>query len=360
MIMEKRKVLLIAGSGGIRAEVSQAASIAYKIMQSEGLDDARERAVKYLDKLSAVLLFTPDDCSAEFELLKQLRDCGVSHRMPVVVFTTASDTASEREAYTLGAAEYIKYPFDREIVRTKLINLIDLYNCRTDLEFCSAQIMRETMQNHQNTIDFLANVIEARNLESGEHVGRVKLYTYVLATQVMRDYPELGLDERHVSLISSASALHDLGKIMISDAVLLKPGKLSPEETEYMKSHTIHGCLLLNKMKNVLFEDFYHTSYEICRSHHERADGQGYPDGLSGDEIPLSAKIVSIADCYDALTAKRAYKDAYPADVAYNMIVSGECGVFDSKILSSFVKCRAKLKQMVTMEILPGSTIINA
>lgn len=195
---------------------------------------------------------------------------------------------------------------------------------------------------NEDIIEMLGDITEARDLESGEHIRRVKGFTHALALQVMEDWPEYGLTKERCDLISSASALHDIGKIMIPDAILLKPGRLSPDEFDIMKTHSAKGCDLLKKAPSDWSSDYLETSMEICHFHHEKWDGKGYPNGLAGDKIPLSAQIVSIADCYDALTAKRVYKEALSAETAYEMITGGQCGLFNPKLMESFLKCKAK------------------
>jgi len=195
-------------------------------------------------------------------------------------------------------------------------------------------------QIHEEIIELLGNITEARDTESGEHIRRVKGFTNILATHVMNELPEYGLTPEKIALITSASALHDIGKIMIPDAILLKPGRFTPEEYEVMKTHCEKGCKILQKAPKGWSKDYLDISMEICRHHHEKWNGKGYPDGLVGDEIPISAQIVSIADCFDALTTRRVYKDAYTSDEAYDMILNGECGAFSEKMLSVFENCK--------------------
>ncbi len=200
---------------------------------------------------------------------------------------------------------------------------------------------------NEDIIAFLGNIVEARDIESGEHVRRVKGFTHIIAEEVMRSYPEYGLTPNKVDLITSASALHDLGKISIPDAILLKPGKLTPEEFETMKSHSNRGCEILKLAPLDWSAEYLQTSLDICKYHHEKYDGKGYPEGLKGDEIPISAQIVSVVDCFDALINKRCYKDAYPFDEAFDMILRGECGVFSPKILDCFKKSKDKLRNHI-------------
>jgi putative two-component system response regulator len=189
-------------------------------------------------------------------------------------------------------------------------------------------------------------VVEFRSLESGEHIHRVKHLTEIILKYLMKYYPEYNLTQESVDLMVSASALHDLGKIAISDSILLKPGKLTKEEFEEMKKHTIYGCILLERFKQEENE-FYRYCYDICRYHHERYDGKGYPDGLVGEEIPIWAQAVSIADVYDALVSKRVYKAPYASSEAVRMIEAGECGVFSDKILECFELAKAELFDVV-------------
>ena len=199
---------------------------------------------------------------------------------------------------------------------------------------------------NQDIIEILGTVVEYRNLESGEHVKRVGEYTRILAETFMMEYPEYGLTQDEINVIVSASALHDIGKITISDSILLKPGRLTKDEFEYMKSHTTRGCELLESMKNVLDPKYEKVSHEICRHHHERYDGKGYPDGLKGEAIPLSAQLVSVADVYDALVNERCYKDAFSPEEAFRMIVNGECGVFSPRLMEVFRMARLQFEKI--------------
>lgn len=197
----------------------------------------------------------------------------------------------------------------------------------------------ELLQTGEEIIELLGDVVEMRDSGSGRHVRRVKAYTRILADRVKTDLPEYGLSDEDVSRIASASALHDLGKIMISDTILLKPAALTFEERVTMQSHCERGCEILRQAPRSWDESFLSTGMEICRSHHEKWNGGGYPDGLKGDEIPISAQIVSVADCYDALTSERPYKKAFTAERAAQMILSGECGVFSDKLMACFRSC---------------------
>lgn len=199
----------------------------------------------------------------------------------------------------------------------------------------------------ETIIDLLGDIVETRDEDSGQHVRRVKGLTHIVARQIMEQYPEYGLDERKVHLITMASSLHDVGKIAIPDNILLKPGKLTDEEFETMKTHSEKGYILLKKMRGSWSEDYLNVCLDISRYHHEKWDGKGYPKGLKGDEIPISAQIVSIVDCYDALTSNRPYKKAFEPQVAFDMIVAGQCGQFSDKLIAAFTECRESLEGFI-------------
>ena len=193
---------------------------------------------------------------------------------------------------------------------------------------------------NEDIVELIGNITEARDMESGEHIRRVKGFTNILANRMMKDWPEYGITGDMVELMTSASALHDIGKISIPDAILLKPGKLTAEEFEIMKTHCEKGCDILRNAPKDWSSSYLKVSLDICHYHHERYDGKGYPAGLAGDNIPIAAQIVSVADCFDALTSERPYKKAFDMKKAYEMILDGECGAFSDKILASFSACR--------------------
>ena len=196
------------------------------------------------------------------------------------------------------------------------------------------------------TLELLGEIVEYRNVESGEHVKRVKQYTFILADMVRMALPEYKLTKEDVELIVMAAALHDIGKIAIPDSILLKPGKLTNEEFEIMKQHSVKGAELIKRMEGCWSDRYVKVASDICLCHHEKWDGRGYPKGLKGDEIPISAQIVTVADCYDALTTERVYKRAYTPEVAFEMIIRGECGKLSEKILSCLQLCRVQFENL--------------
>ncbi len=204
---------------------------------------------------------------------------------------------------------------------------------------------QELQRMNERIIETMSNVVEFRNLESGDHVRRVKDFTGILAGYAACLYPEYDLDKEDVAVITAAAAMHDVGKIAIPDAILLKPGRLTEEEFAIMKTHTIKGCEILEMLGDIQEGEYGRASYEICRYHHERYDGKGYPEGLKGEQIPIAAQIVSVADVYDALVSERCYKSAYTPAQAYDMIMLGECGRFSPRLLTCLEKARRELEE---------------
>ena len=199
------------------------------------------------------------------------------------------------------------------------------------------KIMAEK-QKHTNEvlITSLSNIVEFRNLESEQHIKRIREFTLCLGTSVMKLYPEYKLTPERLETISMASSLHDIGKIVIPDNIILKAGKLTEDEYEVIKSHTTKGAEIIERTLHLDNKEFCDCAYDIARHHHEKYDGNGYPDGLKGEEISIAAQIVSLVDAYDALTSKRIYKAAYTTDKAYQIIVTGQSGVFSPKLLKAF------------------------
>ena len=293
-----------------------------------------------------------------YSFLERLDKRGLLSRMPVLFINEREAAHLEHSPTRMGIYDFVHKPFVAEIVRRRVSNLTDLFIFKRGLEqkvesqtatmnkqFKLLKVQKEELdKSKQNIVDILATVVECRSLESGDHISRIKGYTEIIARRMMKEYPETGLDEDAVRIIVSASSLHDIGKIAIPDSILNKPGKLTKDEFEFMKSHTIRGADIVNNISGIWDEDYARISYEICRYHHERYDGRGYPDGLKGDAIPISAQCESIADVYDALVTESVYRAAYSKDEAFNMIIQGEAGVFSPLLLEVFRKSREEFE----------------
>ena len=283
------------------------------------------------------------------EVLEYMQKEGYLDKIPVIMITGEASVDSDVKAYEYGVSDIIYKPFDARIVMRRTMNILELYEHRINIEnelAIRTKELEKSREQLEKSNEFLVNalssVVEFRSLESGEHIKRVKYFTRILLNCLVKFFPQYKITKEQIDLIVNASALHDLGKIAISDSILLKPGKLTDKEFEDMKKHSIYGCELLENFKQDESE-FYRYCYDICRYHHERYDGNGYPDGLSGEEIPIWAQVVSIVDVYDALISKRVYKMPYATDEAIRMIHDGECGIFSPTILECFDLSKADL-----------------
>lgn len=315
----------------------------YEIIEAENGQEAIH-ALNNNEKIVLVLLDLVMPVMNGFGVLDYMREKEILTQTPVILITGEAALDSEDQAYSYGVADVMHKPFYPHIVRRRAKNIIELYQNKYHMEErlkeqeleirAQEQKLRE---NNEFMIDALSSVIEFRSLETGEHIRRVKYFTRILLKYLMKYFPKYNLTSEQIDEIARASAVHDIGKIGIPDAILLKPGRLTNEEFEIMKTHTTIGCDILERFRENQEEDFYRYCYEICRHHHERWDGKGYPDHLVGEEIPISAQIVSIVDVYDALVSPRVYKTAYANNIAYEMILNGECGQFSPDVIECFM-----------------------
>ncbi len=268
-----------------------------------------------------------------FGVLEAMKRYHWTEDIPVIVISAESTSTFSGRAYDLGAIDYISRPFDAAVVQRRVQNTLMLYSRQKRLIQAVEQQVYEREKTGDLMINILSHVVEFRNSESGSHVLRIRIITDILLRELLKRTDRYAFTESDISMIATASALHDIGKINIPESILNKPGKLTPEEFETMKRHTTIGDALLQEMPVQQSEPLMKVARQICRWHHERWDGRGYPDGLKGDEIPISAQVVSIADVYDALTSERCYKPAYGHGDAIRMIQNGECGAFNPLML---------------------------
>ena len=284
------------------------------------------------------------------EVLRALQAAELLEKIPVFLITAEASDATMKEAYRLGVMDVISKPVVPYVVLRRVNSVVELFRARKRLGNVVERQQSELLVQAQKIIDLnqgmiesLAAAIEFRNGESGQHVRRIHDITKSLLSDTDLG---AGLSKEQIQQIAQASIMHDVGKIAIPDAILNKPGRLTPEEFEIMKTHTTQGGFLLEKIPQLRENGVYHYAYDIARHHHERWDGRGYPDGLKGDEISLGAQIVSLADVYDALSCMRVYKDAFPRDRVLQMIRDGECGVFNPELLDRFFSVEEELQQM--------------
>lgn len=346
-MMRRNKILIIDDEELNRELLRQIFEGEYEIVLAADGQEGLVQFQRYADTLAAVLLDLVMPRMNGYQVLDTLHKTGNTDTIPIILITANTDVKIALGCYAIGAAEIINKPFVAGIVRQRVRNMIEMYASREHLKRrlgdSEQQLMereRELDKFNQELVDSIADVVEFRDQDSGQHIKRVKGLTQIMGSAYLQLYPDSGLTHEKIGDIVKAAALHDVGKISVPDHILMKPGRLTDEERKIMQSHTTKGCDILAKLENVQDQEHYGLAYDVIRFHHERYDGRGYPDHLKGDEIPLSAQLVSVADVYDALTSIRVYKKAYSYEKAYNMILDGECGVFDPKLIESFKLCK--------------------
>lgn len=268
-----------------------------------------------------------------FGVLEVMRQRNWLQDIPVIIISSEDGADLIQKAYDLGVTDYIGRPFNLVVVQRRVSNTLALYARQKDLVCLAEEQVYEREKTNTTIINILSRVVESKNFESGMHILHVRTITDLLLRQIVNISDRYPLSQADISMISTVSALHDIGKINIPAEILNKPGKLTREQFEIMKAHTTEGDKLLDDMILPQDDPLMRTAHEICRWHHERWDGRGYPDGLKGDDIPISAQVVALADVYDALTSERCYKKAFPHETAMQMILNGECGAFNPLLL---------------------------
>lgn len=342
VMTERQKILIVDDMEVNRGILENLFQDEYDIVQATNGNEAISQIEAHGDFALILLDIIMPEMDG-FGVLEYMKSKDLIQHLPVILITSETVRNSEDRAYAYGIADVIHKPFYPDIVKRRAANIIELYQNKhnmevrlkeQEIEILSQQ--KKIQDNNEFMIDALSSVVEFRSSETGEHIRRIKYFTRILLKYLEKYFPKYGLTKAQIDAIARASALHDIGKIGIPDAILLKPARLTPEEFEVIKTHPVIGCDILEKFRKSQSDEFYRYCYEICRWHHERWDGNGYPDHLVGDQIPISAQIVSIVDVYDALVSERVYKGVYGNSLAYQMILGGECGQFSPDVLECF------------------------
>lgn len=346
MIPEKQKILIVDDSEMNRAILTGILDDGYDFLEAENGLQALDVLRAHRD-ISLVLLDIVMPELDGFGVLSVMSEQHWIDQTPVIMISAESDSMLVERAYQLGATDYISRPFDKSVVRRRVINTLMLYGKQKHLmRMITEQVYRREKSNRLMT-GILSHIVEFRNAESGPHVQHIQTVSELLLRQLARKTDRYTLTEDDIALISTASALHDIGKISIPDSILNKPDKLTAEEFEVVKTHAVVGASILQNLPMTQDEPLIQVAYQICRWHHERYDGHGYPDGLVGDQIPITAQVVSLADVYDALTGERCYKKAYPHETAVRMIQNGECGVFNPLLIECLLDIQDQLQREI-------------
>lgn len=343
--------ILIADDDVInRAILNEIFKDTYRIEEAENGEECLKKLLAQKERICALLLDVVMPVMDGLQLLKELKDRNLLELIPVFLITAEANERIIKEGYDLGVMDVIVKPVTPHIVRRRVDSIVELFVSRRKMRrIVQRQNMElidkdvEIMRLNMGMVEALATAIEFRSGESGEHVQRISGITrYLLKTTRLGE----GISDEAVELISMASIMHDIGKIAIDDAILNKPGRLTPDEYEIMKTHTTQGAHLLEKITQLRNHKVFGYAYDIALHHHERWDGRGYPEGLKGNDISIWSQIVSLADVYDALISKRVYKDAYSSEKTLKMICGGECGEFNPELLKQFVNSENEIREL--------------
>ena len=344
LLQEKSKILLVDDSKMNRMMLTEILGDSYHILEAENGQECLETLQAEAGNIALVLLDINMPVMDGFEVLKAMNRNHTIEDTPVIMISSEDSDAAIRRSYELGASDYVNRPFDARIVYRRVTNTIKLYAKQRRLVQMVSDQIRARENNTDMLVGVLSHIVEFRNGESGAHVRHIRIITEMLLRRLLEISNNYSISAEQQDMIPLASALHDIGKIGIDEKILNKPGKLTPEEFEVMKTHSMLGAKMLHDLDGFAEQPLLQTAYEIARWHHERWDGRGYPDGLKGDEIPISAQLVSLADVYDALTSERCYKKAFPHEKAVQMILNGECGAFNPLLLQCLTDIQADLK----------------
>lgn len=346
----KERVLIVDDSDINREILSGILKSGYDIIEAKDGDEAIEQITRYNTDISLILLDLIMPVTSGFDVLDYMNEQGYIFDIPVITITGDGSGESVRAAYDKGVSDYITRPFDARVVYRRVSNTIKVYSRQKRLIFEVTRQAREREKSRSVIVEILSQIIERPDGGcGGNHAARITEFTRLILGRLAEKnaYP---LSPEDITIISYAAAMHDIGKVRVDGKIVDKKGKLTAEEFEIMKTHTTLGDEMLKNLKTYAKEPLVKYAREICLSHHERYDGGGYPRGLKGEEIPVSAQVVSICDVYDALVSERSYKPAYTHEKAVEMIKNGECGEFNPLISECFYECADKFKEIVEEE----------
>lgn len=337
------RILIVDDSEMNRDMLSDMLSDDYDIIEAADGEEALSVLKERVYDIDLVLLDIIMPAVDGFGVLDVMKRYHWIDNTPVIMISSETSQSYIRKAFELGVTDYIIRPFDSFIIHKRVSNTLMLYRKQKKLLSALEEQVYENEKNNSMMINVLAHIVEFRNGESGMHVHHIKQLTSILLQNLIEKTDKYHLTENDILLISTASSLHDIGKISIDDKILNKPGRLTAEEFEVIKTHSVIGAEMLQDLHNTHNYPLFDKAYEICRWHHERYDGKGYPDGLKGEEIPISAQVTSLADVYDALTSNRCYKKAFSHEKAMEMILDGQCGAFNPVLLQCLKDCEKQI-----------------
>lgn len=342
--VKRFKILIIDDSEKNRGELTEMLEREFDVINASDAKQGIEMINKYGEDIALLLLEVKICGMSGFEVLTYMKHSGLTENIPIIMISDEKSESFIRRAYDLGAVDYIGRPFDFQTVYKRVLNTIKLYAKQRRLEKLVARNMVEKEKNNRMLIGVLEQVIEYRNGESGIHVSHIKILTEMLLDKLMQKTDKYNLSWSQRMMIITASALHDIGKVGIEEKIINKTEKLTEEESNEMKMHTLIGAGMIENLDEYKDEELMQIAYGICRGHHERYDGKGYPDGLKGDDIPIGAQVVALADEYDRLVMGRPNKKSVSHEQAVNMIKDRECGKFNPILVECFLEISDEIK----------------
>ncbi len=355
-------ILIVDDQSSNRDALTEILKNDYKTVEAVNGIEALSVLSKSRENIAAMLLDLVMPKMNGQEVLAKMSEAKLMDDFPVMVCSGEGNLDVVEKCFAYGISDFIRKPYENDMVLQRVKKLDSLYQSRRESND-KLKKFAKVLQNQNkileqqakmqkndniNLMDSLGTIVEYRNTENHQHIKRVKAFTKVLASHMMKEFPEYKLTEEQIGQITAASALHDIGKIMIPDNILFKPGKYTSEEFDYMKSHTIRGYDIIAQIADNWDKELMEFCKQIARSHHEKFDGRGYPENLKGDKIPIAAQVVSVTDCFEALISESLYKKAYTFDVAFQMILNGDCGAFNPKLMEAFRNSREEFKEIAS------------
>ncbi len=352
--MPKRELVLIVDDSELNREIlSNILKNEYDLIEAKSGEEAVAQIEKYRSELSVVLLDLIMPGMSGFDVLDYMNAHDLMSHIPVITITGDESSESMRASYEKGVTDHITRPFDARIVYKRVSNTVKVYSKQKQLASEVAEKIREGEKARDLVVEILSRIVEnPKNDYGGNHAGHIIVFTKLILQKLISKTDAYGIAEKDINVIATAAALHDIGKVYVSRKILDKKGKLTELERKAMQAHTFLGEETLNNIQDYADEPVMKYAKQICRSHHERFDGNGYPDGLVGDKIPISAQAVSICDVYDALVSERSYKPAYSHEKAVRLIQKGKCGVFNPLIAECFAECADEFRKIIEQKTL--------
>lgn len=352
----KKRVLVVDDLLQNRLILEDILSSDYEVLLASGGKEAIDIIDKNHKTLSLVLLdMVMDDCNG-LDVLKNIKAKNYLERLPIMMISSDSDQEIIQQAFNLGVVDFISRSIPGLVILNRVKNTIALYEKQQNLYDLVKDQIKEKEKSNQIMLNIFSEIVETRNGESGAHCLHISAITEVLIRKLLNKTDKYKIDELLITDICCASSLHDIGKILIPDNILNKPGRLTNEEFAIIKTHTTEGAKMLDNLSSYKSERLVNLAHDIALYHHERYDGRGYPEQLIGDAIPIWSQIVSIADVIDALTSERCYKKAFSFDEAYRMILNNECGVFNPLL----IECMVESKEQIAAALKVGTKQISS